>query len=83
MKSTQSPHLDPNRNVVGMDEREQLTVNVIEAARRLGIGIGTAREMVRDGRLRAIHVGAKGGKARIPVNELQEFLAREAGTETP
>jgi excisionase family DNA binding protein len=55
-----------------------LTVSILEAARQLRISEPWARELVRQGRLRTVVVGAKGGKRLIPVTELAAFLERES-----
>jgi excisionase family DNA binding protein len=53
---------------------EPLLVPVRDAARRLGLGRDTTYALVREGRLRAIHVGRR---VLVPVTELVDFVARE------
>jgi len=57
---------------------EPLLVSVREAARVLGLGRDTAYQLVREGRLRAVHVSRR---LLIPRVELERFVAREAGGE--
>jgi excisionase family DNA binding protein len=54
---------------------EPLLVSVRDAARHLGIGRDTAYQLVREGRLRSVHVA--GRRVLIPRSELEDFVRRE------
>jgi excisionase family DNA binding protein len=54
---------------------EPLLVGVRDAAHRLGLGRDATYQLVREGRLRAIHVGRR---VLVPVTELADFVARES-----
>ena len=54
---------------------EPLLLPVRDAAHRLGLGRDTTYGLVREGRLRAIHVGRR---VLVPVTELEDFVARES-----
>jgi excisionase family DNA binding protein len=53
---------------------ETLLLTVREAAQVLGIGRDSTYQLVREGRLRAVHVGRR---ALVPRTELEEFCRRE------
>jgi excisionase family DNA binding protein len=55
---------------------EALTVGVGTGAKRLGIGRDATYQLIREGKIRAIHIGRR---IRIPVAELERFIEREAG----
>jgi excisionase family DNA binding protein len=57
------------------DDLTELTVSVWDAARSLGIGRDACYTLIRDGRLKSIRIGT--GKIRIPLTELEAFIARE------
>ena len=54
---------------------EPLLVSVRDAARALSLGRDSTYALVREGRLRAVHVGRL---IRIPVAELSAFVERES-----
>ena len=54
---------------------ETLLVSVREAARELGIGRDSAYQLVREGRLRAVHVSER--RVLIARAELQQFVERD------
>jgi excisionase family DNA binding protein len=56
-------------------ETQPLTESVPAAARRIGIGRDTAYQLVREGRLRAVHVGRR---ILVPLSESEAFVEREA-----
>ena len=56
---------------------EPLVVSVREASRALGVGRDATYQLIREGRLRAIHVGRV---IRIPRTELVAFVEREASS---
>jgi excisionase family DNA binding protein len=59
------------------DERP-LLVGVAEAANTLGIGIGSTRDLIRQGRIRHLRVGRR---ILVPVSALAEFVERATNDE--
>jgi len=57
---------------------ERLLIPVREAAQVLGVGRDTAYQLVREGRLRAVHLGRRLLIARV---ELDRFVERETERE--
>lgn len=53
---------------------EPLLLSIRDAARELGAGRDSTYQLVRDGRLRAVHIGRR---ILIPRTELVHFIARE------
>ena len=56
----------------------KLTVSAAEAAKKLGCGRNTVYELIRIGQLRAVRFGRR---IRIPLRELDEYLARAVATQ--
>jgi excisionase family DNA binding protein len=54
---------------------EYFSLPIIEFCRRTGLGTTLCREMIKDGRLRAIRVGRK---LLIDVSSWREFVERQA-----
>jgi excisionase family DNA binding protein len=57
------------------DALQRRTYRVTEAARILGVGRNGVYELVRSGRLRALHLGAEGHRIVIPRDAIDELLA--------
>ena len=54
---------------------EPLLLGVRDAARELGIGRDSAYQLIREGRLRAVHIARR---VLIPRTELVAFVERES-----
>jgi excisionase family DNA binding protein len=54
---------------------EPLLLGVRDAARELGIGRDSAYQLIREGRLRAVHISRR---VLIPRSELAAFVERES-----
>ncbi len=57
-----------------------LLLGVRDASRELGVGRDTAYALIREGRLRAVHVGRR---LLVPRCELEAFVQREVLSEPP
>lgn len=66
-----------------MDRDDALILTVEEAARRLKVGKGTVYDMVRQGTIPHIRLGAQGRIIRIPAWGLEQWIARQAGLAQP
>jgi excisionase family DNA binding protein len=60
-----------------MDTRERLLLTVPEAAARLSLGRSKVYELLTRGELQAVRIGRA---VRIPVAELEHFVARLAAS---
>jgi len=62
------------------DQRDQLLVTVVDAARRLGISRSLLYELLACGEIESVHVGRL---RRVPVESLAEYVSRLRRRDVP